>query len=577
MAVETNFVNAFGAGSGVDTKSLAKSLVDAERAPKENLINRKIEKTEARISGYGAAMAILNNLKTAFQSLNDATDFNNLAVSTGGSNAFGAVATASALPGAYSVEVLSLAKAQRSMSDTGFAAATTAINGGAGFSLNLAVNGGAPTTIRISAANATAGSVVGAINAAGLGVKAQLLNTGDANNPFKIVLTGETGEEKAFTLTSDDGTGVGELQTLTFGAASSTGSISVAGISVNVEAGDTAEQVAAKVRARLMSSASFLSVPGRAITDNGDGTLAFRLGATEGYAPDTVFASNSTGVTMSVTEDEPFLAGNSLASMTFSNVQSASNALIEIDGVRIKRSTNSISDAISGVTLNLTRTTSSAEVLTLTRDLDSVRTKFEGLVTAYNDAMSDLDILTGPKNTEDPEDVFSGSLANDSTARGIRNKIRALFTGASSTPGTEVSTLRDLGISITREGKMELKGDELTAALESKFDAMVLALSANTNNQSELGAARRGLAGDAIKTINDMLKTDGVVMAQTNSANKQLDRYKKDLESLETRMEALLARYARQFGVMDSIVGQANATRDSLKGTFEAMMNAYKS
>ena len=60
MAVDTNFVSAFGAGSGVDTKSLAKSLVDAERAPKESLINRKIEKTEARISGYGAAMAILN-------------------------------------------------------------------------------------------------------------------------------------------------------------------------------------------------------------------------------------------------------------------------------------------------------------------------------------------------------------------------------------------------------------------------------------------------------------------------------------------------------------------------------------
>lgn len=123
---------------------------------------------------------------------------------------------------------------------------------------------------------------------------------------------------------------------------------------------------------------------------------------------------------------------------------------------------------------------------------------------------------------------------------------------------------------------MELKADELTAALEGKFDAMVLALSANTNNQSELGTANRGLAGDAIKSINDMLKTDGVVMAQTNSANKQLDRYKKDLESLEKRMESLLARYSRQFGVMDSIVGQANATRDSLKGTFEAMMATYK-
>jgi flagellar hook-associated protein 2 len=574
--VDTNFVSAFGAGSGVDTKSLAKSLVDAERAPKENLINQKIEKTEARISGYGAAMAILNNLKTAFQGLNDATDFNSLAVSTGGSNAFGATATSSALPGAYSVEVLSLAKAQRSLSDTGFAAATTEINDGNAFSLNFSINGGDPTTVRISAANATAGSVVGAINAAGLGVTAQLLNTGAADDPFKIILTGETGVENDFEVFSDDGSGTPQIQTLTFGAATASGSISVAGISVDVEAGDTASEIAAKVHTRLTSSATFVSVTGRVLTDNGDGTLTFQLDPTEGYAPETSFEPGSTGVTMEV-EVVEFLPGAEVADLTFGlPVQEADDARIEIDGVEITRTTNNITDAIPGVTLNLTRTTSTAEVLTLTRDLDSVRTKFEALVTAYNDAMSDLDILTGPKNTEDPEDVFSGSLANDSTARGIRNKIRALFTGASSTPGTEVSTLRDLGISITREGKMELKADELTAALESKFDAMVLALSANTNNQSELGTANRGLAGDAIKTINDMLKTDGVVMAQTNSANKQLDRYKKDLESLETRMEALLARYSRQFGVMDSIVGQANATRDSLKGTFDAMMAAYK-
>jgi len=576
MAVDTNLVSAFGAGSGVDTKSLAKSLVDAERAPKENLINKKIEKTEARISGYGAAMAILNNLKTAFQGLNDATDFNSLAVSTGGSTAFGATAAASALPGAYSIEVNDLAKAQRSMSSTGFAAATTAINGGAAFSLNLSVNGGAPTTIRISAANATAGSVVGAINAAGLGVKAQLLNTGAANNPYKIVLTGETGASKSFTITSDKGDGTAERQKLTFGAASASGSITVAGVSVDVEAGDTAAQVATKVHARLNSSATFLSVPGRVLTDNGNGTLLFTLDKTEGYAPDASFSANATGVSMSVSEDQPFVPGSSVAAMAFTNVQSASDADIEVDGVAIKRASNSIADAIPGVTLNLNRTTVGAEILTLSRDLESVRTKFEGLVTAYNDAMSDLDILTGPKNTKDPEDVFSGSLANDSTARGIRNKIRALLTSASSTPGSGVSTLRDLGISISREGKMELKADELTAALEGKFDAMVLALSANTNNQSELGTANRGLAGDAIKSINDMLKTDGVVMAQTNSANKQLDRYKKDLESLEKRMESLLARYSRQFGVMDSIVGQANATRDSLKGTFEAMMATYK-
>ncbi|MGA1695219.1 MAG: flagellar cap protein FliD N-terminal domain-containing protein, partial [Burkholderiaceae bacterium] len=52
MAVETNIVNALGAGSGVDVKSLAENLVAAERAPKQKLIEDKIARSEAKISGY---------------------------------------------------------------------------------------------------------------------------------------------------------------------------------------------------------------------------------------------------------------------------------------------------------------------------------------------------------------------------------------------------------------------------------------------------------------------------------------------------------------------------------------------
>ena len=79
MAVNTNLAYALGAGSGVDTKSLAQSLVEAEKAPRQQAIESKIQKSEAKISGYGALMAILANLKSAFEGLNETGDFNSFA------------------------------------------------------------------------------------------------------------------------------------------------------------------------------------------------------------------------------------------------------------------------------------------------------------------------------------------------------------------------------------------------------------------------------------------------------------------------------------------------------------------
>ena len=71
MAMETNFITALGAGSGVDVKSLAEALVGVEKAPRQSAIEGKIAKSEARISGYAVVMAALDNVKNAFSALND--------------------------------------------------------------------------------------------------------------------------------------------------------------------------------------------------------------------------------------------------------------------------------------------------------------------------------------------------------------------------------------------------------------------------------------------------------------------------------------------------------------------------
>ncbi|MDP4837256.1 MAG: hypothetical protein NWS01_08940, partial [Burkholderiales bacterium] len=56
---------------------------------------------------------------------------------------------------------------------------------------------------------------------------------------------------------------------------------------------------------------------------------------------------------------------------------------------------------------------------------------------------------------------------------------------------------------------------------------------------------------------------------------QRIDDYQEKLEALNTRMELLLARYTKQFGIMETLVGQSNAMRDSLKTSFEGMMAMY--
>ena len=64
-------------------------------------------------------------------------------------------------------------------------------------------------------------------------------------------------------------------------------------------------------------------------------------------------------------------------------------------------------------------------------------------------------------------------------------------------------------------------------------------------------------------------------MQQSESSQSRIDAYKLQLETLNMRMESLLARYNKQFGLMESLVGQTNAMRESLTSTFDGMMAMY--
>jgi flagellar hook-associated protein 2 len=234
---------------------------------------------------------------------------------------------------------------------------------------------------------------------------------------------------------------------------------------------------------------------------------------------------------------------------------------------------------IDGITLELYAKTAVdadnqplAARLDLNRDTAGIKDNIRGLVTAYNDFEETLKIL-GDRASEVEE--FGGVLAGESLLQSVRTQVRAMITSNSTTPGTTIKAARDVGLSIDRFGKLTLDEGKLDTALQDNFGEVSTMFSAGTNNQSIYSPAPAGLAGSAMNSIEKMLLSTGLIDTQSKSATTQIAKYKDELTVLDERMEKLMTRYMNQFSVMESIVGNSNSMRTSLKGTFESMLKSY--
>ena len=197
MAVD--YLSAIGAGSGLNITELTDALVEAERAPQQEIIDRKTESTELRISAYGILKSSINTLKSAFAELDDLSEIaSNIATSSNKAN-LTASANSSAVEGSYDIEVVQLAKRDTWAFD-GFSSTTESLNSGQTFTLNV-VQASGTTTINVS--DPTPSGIADALNNANIGVTASLINTGTASNPFVLSVSGSLGSANAFSLSSE--------------------------------------------------------------------------------------------------------------------------------------------------------------------------------------------------------------------------------------------------------------------------------------------------------------------------------------------------------------------------------------
>jgi flagellar hook-associated protein 2 len=306
------------------------------------------------------------------------------------------------------------------------------------------------------------------------------------------------------------------------------------------------------------------------------GVTAQLINTGDGSAtPYQIILSGPVGLTGAFSINTSYGAGTGTPGLTFpagpAN-QTATDALVKVDGINYTRSSNTLVDVVPGLTLNLKATTSSAASVDLTRDNTILKDKFTALVTAYNDADNILTEVSNPKSTLD---TYGATLVGDSTVRSLRQQLRSMISGLSSTPGDNVKSMAQMGVNVDQKGVMSLDAAKLDAALTDHYSDVVKSFTGGYNNLGTYSTLSAGFAGDAVKKITNIIGNKGALTTNTTTANTQNTKYKADLEKLNTRMDSLLARYTKQFSAMDSLVGQVNSQKTSLKSTFDGMMASY--
>jgi flagellar hook-associated protein 2 len=122
---------------------------------------------------------------------------------------------------------------------------------------------------------------------------------------------------------------------------------------------------------------------------------------------------------------------------------------------------------------------------------------------------------------------------------------------------------------------MSVDATKLDSALQNNFSDVVTAFTGNYNGLSAYSTQNAGFAGDGVRKLSKLLGPTGPMLSQSTNAETQNTKFKDDLTTLDTRMTALLARYTKQFAAMDSLVGNVNSQKTSLKATFDGMMASY--
>ncbi|EQD34609.1 flagellar hook-associated 2 domain protein, partial [mine drainage metagenome] len=259
---------------------------------------------------------------------------------------------------------------------------------------------------------------------------------------------------------------------------------------------------------------------------------------------------------MSITET----AGTGLTALTYSSGSTnytqqtaAQDAGFSIAGIGYTSPSNTVTNALSGVTLNLLTTTSAPATLTVADNTTTIQSNVQTFVKAYNTLQKSLTQLGG----YDATTSTAGPLMGNSALTNAQSQIQAALFGVVNTGSATYTSLASLGITANSDGSLSLNMAQLAVALSTHFSAV-----------STLFSGKGGIASGLNTVLNAQLSGTGPIESLSQSLVQQNNALTQQSQQLSQQMSALQASLTQQYSSLNVLLSQLQTTSSYLTQAF---------
>ena len=269
-------------------------------------------------------------------------------------------------------------------------------------------------------------------------------------------------------------------------------------------------------------------------------------------------------------------------------VSTAQDALLSMDGIQVRRSSNTIDDLIPSVTLTLKGTSEGPVKINVEPDRQAAKDAIIELVANYNRLLADLNILTRndekliqelsylSKDEQDELKKKLGSMQGDSTLNTLKATLQR--TATSSYPTTlerDMAMLAQIGVSTDARkagssqgydasrlrGYLEIDEKLLDEALQNKLPAVKELFGKDTDGDLIVDA---GVAYTLDSLIRPYVQTGGIIALKTSGLDNRIVQEEKRIESMDKQLAAKEQSLKQQYGKMEGALNSMEKTSTSL-------------
>lgn len=262
-------------------------------------------------------------------------------------------------------------------------------------------------------------------------------------------------------------------------------------------------------------------------------------------------SSADTGTTQNITITNNIGTIDSKLSTNFDlpAIQSGVDANFTFNGQAITRTSNKITDLITGLDIRLKEVGSST--VSVVQNRDNIMSKIDSFVEKYNSAISELNKAT--KTSKDLAD--RGAFSADSTVKSMKQTIESMFASV----GGGAGSLTDYGFDIDKDGKMSVNKTTLETKMNDNMNNLQAFFSGGTFTKADLSTVTLTGAFSEMSTIVKKYTDSGKMLDGLNDSISENitdlnERKAKAIERLDARYEILKKQYA----AYDAIIAKLN-------------------